>query len=424
MAPEFFSNIGPLVFGRTRPVHVNTVIFGFVTSTLLGCALYYVPALLRTRLWSEPLGWAALALWNAAVVSGPVTFAYGITQGREYTEYIWICDVCVVLAILALIVNLVMTVAARRENTLYVSVWYVLGSMVWMAGVYPIGNVMWRPDTGAMPGLLDSVFLWFYGHNVVGLLLTPLAIAAAYFVIPRVTGRPLYSHTLSLVGFWTLIAIYSHIGGHHILQAPIPNWLRTVSIVDSMMMIVPVATVLFNLWLTPGGRTGALWADPGGRFVFVGSLWYLVTCVQGPIQSLPSVQEITHFNNWTIGHAHAGVLGFAGFTALGALWHVLPLAAGRELYSRRLAGLQFGLVLTGLAGFFAVLTTAGLIQGSAWFHGETVYRVLPEIAPYMILRAALGLFIITAAGVGLYNVIMTLRRGKPLPDAAGGRAAP
>jgi cytochrome c oxidase cbb3-type subunit 1 len=179
--------------------------------------------------------------------------------------------------------------------------------------------------------------------------------------------------------------------------------------------------VLFNLWLTPRGRAGALWSDPAARFVFVGSLWYLVTCVQGPIQSLPSVQQITHFNNWTIGHAHVGVLGFAGFTALGGMWHMLPLVTGRQLYSRRLVSLQFGLVLVGLAGFFVVLTIAGLIQGTSWYAGDTVYRVLPRIAPYMVLRAMLGLFIIAAAGVGLYNVVMTLRRGKPLAEAASGK---
>jgi cytochrome c oxidase cbb3-type subunit I len=419
VAPEFFNNIPFLVFGRTRPIHVNTVIFGFIAPTLIGAALYYVPALLRTRLWSEKLGWLSFLLWQICVASGPVTFSMGLSQGREYAEYLWGFDVALVLAFLFLIVNLVMTVAARQEKTLYVSVWYVIGSLLWTAGVYPIGNVMWRPETGATPGLLDSIVLWFYGHNLVGLLLTPLAIGAAYFIIPRVTRRPLYSHTLSLVGFWTLVAIYSHIGGHHILQAPIPNWLKTISVVDSMAMIMPVLTVLLNFWLTPAGRTGWLWSDLPGRFVYVGSLWYLLTCIQGPLQSLPSVQKITHFGNWTIGHAHIAVLGFSGFIALGALWHVLPLVAQRAVYSRKLLSVQFGLLMFGLAGFFVVLSTAGLIQGTAWANGMAHYRVLPQMSIYMILRALLGIFIITAAVIGFYNVIMTLRRNTPLELETG-----
>ena len=225
LSPEFFNNIPWLVFGRSRPVHVNTMLLGFVATTLIGTGLYYVPALLRTHLWSERLGWASWFFWNLAILSGPFTFSFGLTQGREYAEYLWIFDVSIMLAIVLGIFNMVMTIAGRNEPLLYVSVWYFVGAFIWTAGVYPIGNVMWRPATGAMPGLLDSVFLWFYGHDVVGLLLTPLAIGAAYFVIPRVTRTPIYSYTISVFGFWALVALYTHLGGHHILQAPIPGWL-------------------------------------------------------------------------------------------------------------------------------------------------------------------------------------------------------
>jgi cytochrome c oxidase cbb3-type subunit I len=422
MAPDALGGIGMLVFGRTRPSHVNTMIFGFVAPVLVGCALYYVPALLRTPLWSERLGWASWLLWNITVASGPVCFAFGVSQGREYAEYTWFFDLLLVGSILLLIFNLTMTVSNRRANPLYVSVWYVLGAAVWTAGVYPIGNVMWQAPSGAMPGLIDSVLLWFYGHNLVGLLLTPLSLGLAYFLIPRVTRTPLYSHTLSLVGFWSLIALYSHIGGHHILQTPIPNWLKTISVVDSVAMIVPVFTVLANLWLTARGRSGLLWRDPGGRFVLVGTLWYLLVCIQGPIQSVPAVQEVTHFNNWVVGHAHVAVLGFAGFVALGGLWHILPLAARRQLYSARLVSLQWGLAMFGLVGFFVVLTAVGLIQGSAWAHGTALYRTLPELSIFMVLRAMLGVFILSSAIVGLCNLVLTLRRGAPL--ALGATDAP
>lgn len=413
VAPEFFNNIPWLVFGRARPVHVNTVLFGFVAATLIGCGLYYVPALLRTSLWSEPLGWLSCLLWNLTVLSGPFTFAFGITQGREYTEYVWLADVSLVLAIVLMLVNVIMTILQREEDTLYVSVWYFVGTFLWTAGYYPIGNVMWHPQTGALSGLVDSVILWFYGHNLPGLLLTPLAVGAAYFVIPRITRTPLYSHTLSLLGFWTLVTLYTHIGGHHILQTPIPNWLKVVSVVNSMAMVVPVFIVLLNLWLTARGHGPSLVKDPAGRLVLTGTIWYLITCIQGPVQSLPALQRVTHLNNWTVGHAHIAVLGFSGFIALGTLWHVLPLAAGRRLWSQRLVSLQFGLVMFGLLGFFAVLTIAGLIQGGAWNNGEVVYRVLPEIFPYMALRAAFGIAIITAAAVGFYNLLLTLRRGEP-----------
>lgn len=413
VAPEFFNNITPLVFGRVRPSHVNTVLYGFVVTMLIGAGLYYTPVLLGRTLWSERLAWGAWLLWNCTVLSGPITFGLGITQGREYTEYLWIFDVFLMLAMLLILFNLIMTILNRKEGFLYISVWYFVATFLWISGSYFIGNVMWHPKTGAMPGLIDSVLLWFYGHNLPGLLLTPLGVGLGYYIIPRIIKQPLNSHFLSLIGFWTLVVFYSHIGSHHILQAPIPNWLKTVSIIDSIAMVIPVATVLFNWWITARGFGGKLLADPAGRFVIIGSVWYLFTCIQGPVQSIPYIQRVTHFNNWTVGHSHMAILGFTGYIALGGLWHILPLIVKRHLYSAKLVTLQFGLITIGLTGFVIVLTIAGLIQGSSWNNGEVVYRVLAQLPPYMISRLALGLFIIAGAFIGFYNLIMTMYKGKP-----------
>ncbi|UFS70371.1 cbb3-type cytochrome c oxidase subunit I [Geomonas sp. RF6] len=422
VAPEFFPSLQWLVFGRERPIHVNTMLYGFVGTMLIGCGLYYTPALLRTKLWSEPLAWWSFFLWNLVILSGPLCFSFGYTQGREYNEYVWLADVALVLAVALLIVNMVMTIASRTEEQLYVSIWYFMATFLWTAGNYPIGNVMWHPATGAMPGLIDSIFLWFWGHNLPGLLITPLATGAAYFVIPRISKTPLNSHTLSLLGFWILVALYTHIGGHHILQSPIPNWLKAVSIVDSVAMVIPVSIVVMNLWLTSRGEGSAIWHDPAGRLVMGGIVWYLITCIQGPLQSLPYLQRVTHFNNWTVGHAHIAMLGFGGYIALGAMWHIVPLITGRELWSSRLVSLQFGLITFGLVGFFLVLTMAGLNQGNAWNNGETVYRVLPQLRPYMVSRAALGVFILTGATVGLANIVLTLWQGRRMEVAELRRA--
>jgi cytochrome c oxidase cbb3-type subunit I len=418
VAPETFNNIPWLVFGRARPVHTNTVIFGFLGNMLVGCGLYYVKALIKPRQWPERLVWASFVLWNLAVLSGPFTFSFGISQGREYSEYVWLADVCVMASMFLVIACLTVAVRSREEETLYVAVWYFVGTFLWTTGVYFVGNVMWHPATGALPGLVDSVFLWFYGHNLVGLLLTPLAVGLAYYVIPRVTETKLYSYTLSVVGFWTLVLFYTHIGAHHILQTPIPNWLKVASVVHSGAMAVPVFTVLINLWVTARGAGGRLLRDPAGRLVLAGTIWYLATALQGSAQSFPEVQRVTHLNNWNVGHAHIAVLGFSGYIALGGLWHILPLVVHRRLWSVRLVNLQFGLLTLGLGGFLAVLSIAGLIQGQAWQNGETVYRVLSEIFPYMLLRAAFGLSIITAAILGLANVFMTVRHGEPFDPAS------
>jgi len=413
-APEFFSNIAALVFGRVRPIHVNTIVYGFVVNTLIGLGLYYTPVLLKRKLWSEPLGWLSFFLYNITIFSGPITFSMGMSQGREYQEYLWIFDVSLVLAVIGLIINLVMTVIHRVEKSLYVSVWYFVATFIWIGGSYFLGNVMWNPSTGALSGILDSLFLWFYGHVLPGLLLTPLAIGAAYFVIPRETGTPLHSHTLSILGFWTLVTFYSHIGGHHLLQTPIPNWQKTIAVVDSIMMLIPVLIVIVNLWMTMRGQGSKLYKSGPAKWIILGIIWYLITGVQGSFQSIPSVQQVTHFNNWTVGHAHIAVLGFSGFIAIGAMWHILPLVTRRKLYSKGLVNLQFGLVMFGLTGFFVVLTIAGLIQGESWYNGEIVYRVLPQIDAYMASRAVFGLFILTGSILGFYNIIMTIKKGIPV----------
>lgn len=414
VAPDFFANISWLEFGRIRAVHVNTVLFGFVIMTLIGSALYMLPKVMGTTLYSEAMANLAALFFNAGVILGDLGLLGGLTQGREYAEYIFPSDVLIVIAFVLLSVDMARTVVRRQEPLLYVSAWYFVGAVIWTSFMYVIGNVMWHPATGSEAGVVDAIFLWFYGHNVFGLLVTPLAVGIAYYMFPRIANAPLYSQALGIVGFWSLLAFYTHIGAHHLIQAPIPTWLKTISVIDSFAMMLPVATVLINQWYTARGKFDRFMTNPAAKLMFIGTIWYAIVCIQGPVQSLASVQRVTHFNNWVIGHSHIAVLGFTGFIALGGMYYILPYITGRRVYSEQLINTQYWLVLIGLIGFFVVLTAAGLIQGQSWLNGETVYRVLPTIKPYMVLRLAFGLLIISGAFVGLYNVIMTLLRGEPI----------
>lgn len=408
IAPDLTANMGGIVFGRVRPTHINLVLFGFVTPGLLGTAFYFIPRLLGTRLYSERLGVFTVVAWNAALVALVVTLAMGMTQGREYAELIWPIDVTVVAAFALVFFNFIMTVHRRQEPILYVSVWYMLAGSILTACTYALGNVIWRPDSGALVGIPDAILLWFYGHNVFGLLLTPFSAAVTYYVIPRATRSPLYSHTLSLLGFWSLIVVYTHIGTHHLLQVPVPTWLKVVAIVDSIAMVIPVMAFLINIWYTAKGKLGEIHADIGAKFVFTGTIMYFFVSIQGSFMALPDVQRVTHFNNWVVAHAHIGVLGFAGMIALGGMYYTIPKLTGRPLFSRFLADFQYWMVLIGMVGFTIVLTIAGLIQGNAWLNGETVYRVLPEIHVYYVTRAGLGLLIFTSALLGFYNIVRSL----------------
>ncbi len=412
VAPDLIGKIPWLTFGRVRAMHTNMVMFGFVVTALVGVGFHIIPRLARIPLFSERLGLASLFTWNLSLLEGVVALGMGYTQSREYAELFWPSDLGIVFTFVLILYNLTHTVMRRREPLLYVSIWYILGGLFLAAGVYIIGNVIWVPWKGALHGMPDAIVAWFYGHNVVGLIMTPLAIGAAYYIIPRAAGAPLYSHTLSLIGFWSILVMYTHIGTHHLLQTPAPTWLKLISIVDSIAMIVPVGTVLVNLWMTARGRMALLTADIGARFIFVGTILYLFVCIQGPFQSLPVVQQITHFTNWVPAHAHLAVLGFAGMSAWGAIYYLLPAITGREIHSRGLAVLHYWLMLLGVSSMMVVLTIAGLIQGHAWYHGEGVYRVLPEMYVYNVMRVMAGTLVVTAAVVGLYNVIRSLG-GKP-----------
>jgi cytochrome c oxidase cbb3-type subunit 1/cytochrome c oxidase cbb3-type subunit I/II len=416
IAPDLTANVSWVVFGRLRPVHVNIVMFGFVTSGLIAASFYFLPRMLRAPLYSEALGMATVAAWNVTLVAAVVTLLSGRTQAREYAEFIWFVDLLFLLAFVLILLNFLLTIMQRREPVIYVSIWYAGAAVTLTFMTYALGNVIWEPHVGALRGIPDAILLWFYGHNIFGLLLTPLAIGVAYYVIPKAVQAPLYSHTLSLLGFWALFVVYAHIGTHHLLQVPVPTWLKVVAIVDSVAMVVPVMAFLINIWYTAKGRLGAIHADIGAKFVFTGTIMYFFVSIQGSMMSLPQVQRVTHFNNWVVGHAHIGVLGFSGMIALGGLYFVIPRITGRPLFSRFLADFQYWLVLVGVAGFAVVLTTVGLIQGNGWLNGETVYRMLPEIHLYYVIRAGLGLLIFLSALIGFYNILRSI-----LPLGGGGR---
>ncbi|MGH9393807.1 MAG: cbb3-type cytochrome c oxidase subunit I, partial [Terriglobales bacterium] len=361
-----------LLFPRIRPVHVNTNVFGFLSMLLVGAMLFAVCRLCRTGLWSERLGNWTMWIWNAAVVAGIVTLAAGYTQSHEYAEYVWPVDVLILAALLMLTWNVLQTLRARREHLLYVTNWYAVGALVATLVVYVIGNVMWNPARGALYGMTDAEWAWYYAHNIFGTWITPLGLGLCYFWIPRESDQPLYSHTLSLIGFWPYFAFYLQVGTHHLIEAPAQDWLKLIAEINSTLLLIPVFAFLTNQWMTLRGKW---WRIPDSivlRFLFAGTVFYLLTSVEGTLLALPSVERITHFTNWVVGHSHLGLLGFSGFIACGAGYGALREMHG-EIWSERLASLQYWLMLIGIVGFTFVLDDAGSLQGNAWRNGEVVY---------------------------------------------------
>jgi cytochrome c oxidase cbb3-type subunit I/II len=410
--PDFIGNTDWATFGRIRPGHVNGVLFGFISSALIGIMLYVVPRLCNRSLRFPNLAKAAAFAWNGAVFGGIIWILMGGSQGREYAELPWAVDIAVMATLISLAIVVFATVLSRKEKKLYVSLWYYMGTMLWFPIVYFIGNVMWHPSTGALNGTVDAIFNWYYGHNVLGLWFTTLGIPAWYYFIPKIIKRPLYSHLLSLVGFFTIAFFYTGVGEHHLLQSPIPEWLKTIAVVMSVLMMVPVLAFLVNIGLTMRGSWHKLTGNAALQFAFAGFVMYFLGSLQGSLQALRDTNAFLHFSQWPVGHAHLSLLGGFGFLAVGAAFFLVPRLTGFKIYSRGLMTLTWWVAFIGFLSFFAAMTVAGLQQNANWWEHINVTETLPILRVSFVWRAVSGGIVILAAFMWAYNIIMTFVRGR------------
>jgi cbb3-type cytochrome c oxidase subunit I len=417
--PDLFHGVPWLVFSRLRQAHTNTVMFAFLSGGMMGMWLYIVPRLTGRRLWSERLGNLTMLLWNVAVAVGIAGLLAAMSQSREYAEFIWPVDVAVMVVLALNLVNLYMTIAHRVEPKMYVSLWYISGSLIWMPLLYFIGNVMWNPPTGALTGINDTIFNWFYGHNVLGLWFTTGLLPVIYYVVPKETRTPLYSHFLSFIAFWGIIFFYTGVGAHHLLWAPIPYWLKTVAVAESIGMVLPVVAFMMNIFLTMRGNWNRFVTSIPLRFVVTGWAAYILVSYQGSHQALRSVNLITHFTQYVPGHAHLALLFFSASVVMGGVYHALPRILDCRLYSRTLANVQYSVYVVGFAFFFTGFMLTGLVQGTNWLHqGLPVWSVLPGLRPYMALRAAGGALVVVSFALFAANVLVTAMQRKPVSRPA------
>jgi cbb3-type cytochrome c oxidase subunit I len=417
--PDFLRGIPFLVFSRLRQAHVNTVLFAWLSGGMMGIWLYLVPQLTGRKLWSEPLGNLCALLWNIAIVYGVVQLLRAHTQSREYAELIWPVDIAVIVVLILNMVNIYVTIANRVERKLYVTLWYVTGTVIWFPLLYIIGNVIWNPPTGALTGIDDTIFNWFYGHNVLGLWFTTGLLPVMYYIVPRETRTPLYSHFLSLIAFWGIAFFYTGVGGHHLLWAPIPYWLKTIAVAESIGMILPVVAFMMNIYLTMRGRWNRFVTSIPLRYVVTGWAAYVLVSYQGSHQAIRNINLLTHFTQYVPGHAHLSLLFFAASTVMGAIFYIVPRIYRCQLFSRRLANAQYALYVIGFTFFFGGFLLTGLTQGANWIHqGLPIWSVLPGLRPYMALRATGGVLIVVSIILFAYNVFATVLLRRPVARPA------
>jgi cytochrome c oxidase cbb3-type subunit 1 len=406
--PDLLVTPAWLTFGRIRPAHLNAVAYGWCSLAAFGVALWLMPRLLRTPLVGSKTAAAGATLWGLGVTAGIIAVLTGHSTGLEWLEFPWQCDVPLVIGGTLMGVTLLRTLRARRVEHLYVSVWYIAAGLVWLPILITVAN--WP---GVHFGVQQAAMNWWYGHNVLGLWFTPIGLAAVYYFIPKVLGKPIHSYNLSLVGFWTLAFFYSQVGGHHLIGGPVPGWLVSLSIVQSMMMVIPVTAVAINQHRTSWGHLGALRYSPTLRFVVTGGVMYTLASVQGSLEALRTVNQVTHFTHFTVAHAHLGLYGFFSMVMFGAIYFMLPRVLEWEWPSRRLISAHFWLVMVGFGVYFIGLSIGGWLQGLAMLDAARPFMDSVNITkPYLLSRSVGGAMMTLGHLVFAVHVaLMFTRRG-------------
>jgi cytochrome c oxidase cbb3-type subunit 1 len=421
--PDYLGTSEYLTFGRLRPMHVNGVIFGAFSTLFIGLCYYLVPRLTGVRIWNGQWGHWLVWVWNLGLVGGMVSLMLGYNQGLEAGEFPLLIDIVIFIVVAILTAQFLVTVGQRREPQLYVALWYLIGAFVWTVMNLILGSfILPYYITGINSAAFHGLFL----HYIVGLWITPAGYVLIYYFLPASVKNPIYSHKLSLVGFWSLALFYPFVGIHHYLFSPIADWAETLAIITSMLLIVPVWTVLQNFFGTMIGRWHTFGQNLSAKFFIMGSLMYLVGCFQGSTEALRSIQEPTHFSDFVISHSHLTVFGTFVVWTIGGTVYVIPKLLGRPLWSFNMGNWSFWLITFGISLMGLDLTLAGLQQGYMLMAGVEWVDSLVSIRPYWLVRTLAGASMDIGMSLLVYNLMRTVLSGKSpqgaARPAAGGRA--
>jgi cytochrome c oxidase cbb3-type subunit 1 len=414
-APDWLVQQGWLTFGRIRTVHLTAVLYGWITNAALGLILWLLPRLLRTEL--RGAAWTLLggALINTGIAAGIGAIAAGWSDGMEYLEIPWQIGLFLVAGLVMIILPVLFTLVNRKAEHLYVSVWYLVAALLWITLLFVVGKL-----PGVHTGVQQATTNWWYGHNVLGLWFTPVSVGAIYYFLPKIIGRPVRSYNLSILGFWTLAFFYGQVGGHHLIGGPVPGWLVTLSIVQSMMMVIPVIAFTINMAGTLQGRMHLARWSPTLRFMMFGGLVYLASSLQGSMEALRSVNAVTHFTHYTVGHAHLGAYGFVSMVLFGAIYFMLPRVLNWEWPYPRLITLHFWLAAVGITIYFVALTIGGWLQGLAMLDpARSFMESVTLTRPYLQWRSVGGSLMLASHVVFVGHFLaMALRFGPTRTGAA------
>ena len=430
--PLNFSQYGVpfLTFGRLRPLHTNAVIFAFVGNGMFTGIYYSLQRLLKARMFSDTLSWIHFWSWQVVILCAAVTLPMGLTNSSEYAELSWPIDILITLVWVIFGVNMFGTILKRREDHLYVAIWFYIATWVTVAILHIVRSFEIPYSAfgsySVFAGIQDGLVQWWYGHNAVAFFLTTPYLGLMYYFLPKAANRPVYSYKLSIIHFWALIFIYIWAGPHHLLYTSMPDWVQSLGTVFSIMLIAPSWGGMLNGLLTLRGAWDRVRQDPVLKFLVVAVTAYGMATFEGPMLSIKSVNAISHFTDWTIAHVHVGALGWNGFLTFGMLYWLWPRIYRTNLYSTNLANIHFWVGTLGIIFYAVPMYWAGWTQYFMWreFTPEGTLAwgnfldTVKQIVPMYIIRGAGGLMYFAGAAIGVYNLYKTGAQGSFLANEA------
>ena len=411
-------DIPQITFGRLRPVHTTLVIFGFGGCALFATSYYVVQRTCQARLPSNVLADFTFYGWNAGVLLGVLSYMAGFSQGKEYAEFEWPLDLAIVAVWVVYFYNFVSVIVRRSQPHIYVANWFYLAFILATAILHIFNNisvpVSLTKSYSMYAGVQDAMTQWWYGHNAVGFFLTAAFLGMMYYFVPKQAGRPVYSYRLSIIHFWALIFLYMWVGAHHLHWTALPDWVSTLSATFSVRLLLPSWGGMINGIMTLSGAWDKLRSDPIMLFLITSMSFYGMSTFEGPLMSLKSVNALSHYTDWTIGHVHSGALGWVALVSFGSFYHLFPRLYDTRIHSTKLIYVHFWLATVGIVLYITSMWVAGIGQGLMLRgfddYGNLAYSFIETVEflhkPY-VWRAIGGAFFVAGILLMAYNLVMT-----------------
>ena len=414
-----------LTYSRLRPLHTNAVIFAFGGCGLFATSYYVVQRTCHVRLFSGWLAGFTFWGWQLIILLAAITLPLGYTTGKEYAELEWPIDVLIAIVWVAYAIVFFGTIAKRKVRHIYVANWFFGAFILTIAILHIVNSIeipvtMWK-SYSAYAGAQDAMVQWWYGHNAVGFFLTAGFLGMMYYFIPKQAERPVYSYRLSVVHFWALIFTYMWAGPHHLHYTALPDWTQSIGMIFSLILLAPSWGGMINGIMTLSGAWQKLRTDPILKFLIVSVSFYGMSTFEGPMMSIKTVNALSHYTDWTIGHVHSGALGWVGMISIGAMYFLIPRLFGRQIYSLKLIETHFWISTIGIVLYISSMWIAGVMQGLMWRavnpDGTLTYSFVESVAamhPFYIVRALGGVFYLTGMLFMAYNLWKTISGAKPV----------